>query len=238
MPTIPLCRSPRIMLIGDFLTGEEIDHLIALATPMLKRSYVEAGDDPRSRKAVSDHRTSHSAQLPRVDDDEIMRRIEERAAGIAGIPASHIENLQVVRYRQEEQYKDHFDWYEPSDARNKILLERDGQRMATLIVYLNKPEEGGATSFPQLKIKVKPQRGWGLYWDNCKPNSIEGDRRTKHRGEPVTKGEKWIANIWFRSKPFRQFTAKQVQAAAAAAPQAAASASANPAQGDPAPVQA
>lgn len=201
MPVITLCPDPRILLIPNFIDAEESAALRDLAAPRLQRSTVETGNDPNNRRQVSERRTSHNAVLNKGETERV-RRIEERAGEAVGIPAAQSENIQVVRYGENEFYQNHFDWYDPANPLNNPLFTRHGQRIATMIVYLNQVEEGGGTYFPALNVRIKPKLGWAVFWDNCLPGSIEGDRRTLHRGEPVIKGEKWIANIWFRERPF------------------------------------
>ncbi|KAM7295155.1 hypothetical protein ISCGN_024660 [Ixodes scapularis] len=59
-------------------------------------------------------------------------------------------------------------------------------------------EEGGATVFPSLGVRVSPKKGDAVFWWNIKSN-WEGDLLTWHAGCPVLYGSKWIANKWFGS---------------------------------------
>lgn len=67
-----------------------------------------------------------------------------------------------------------------------------GQRVATVLMYLCDVEEGGSTSFTELKITAKPIRGDAIIFYNCKPNG-EPDLQTMHSGDKVIKGTKWLA---------------------------------------------
>jgi hypothetical protein len=42
------------------------------------------------------------------------------------------------------------------------MQENGGQRLATLIVYLNTVSQGGATAFKDLNMKVSPEKGKAL----------------------------------------------------------------------------
>jgi prolyl 4-hydroxylase len=67
-----------------------------------------------------------------------------------------------------------------------------GQRVATVLMYLNEVEEGGTTSFTELNITTKPAKGDAIIFYNCKPNG-EPDLQTMHSGDKVLKGTKWLA---------------------------------------------
>lgn len=45
-------------------------------------------------------------------------------------------------------------------------LKRGGQRVITLFVYLNEllPEDGGATDFPTLNLRMVPKKNSAVYW--------------------------------------------------------------------------
>ena len=60
------------------------------------------------------------------------------------------ENYQVAYYSVGGLYTPHFDYIEDGSA----VREKVGQRIATILLYFNDVEEGGATVFPTLDIKV------------------------------------------------------------------------------------
>ena len=73
------------------------------------------------------------------------------------------------------------------------------QRFLTLLLYIEVPEEGGATSFPKAHggrgMKVKPPRGTGVLFYSMKRDG-NADDFSLHSGMPVRKGHKWICNLW------------------------------------------
>jgi prolyl 4-hydroxylase len=77
-----------------------------------------------------------------------------------------------------------------------------GQRVATLIIYLNNVAQGGETIFPEINLKITPIQGNALYfaYTNSK-NQV--DPLTLHGGCPVLEGEKFIATKWMRQKEYR-----------------------------------
>ena len=76
-------------------------------------------------------------------------------------PADHQEGLQILHYEHGQKYEPHFDYFH--DAVN-ASPERGGQRVATLLMYLSTPEEGGETVFPNAASKDKVAGG---EWSEC-----------------------------------------------------------------------
>ena len=66
-------------------------------------------------------------------------------------------------------------------------------------MYLNTPERGGATTFPDIALDVAPRTGNALFFAYDRPHP---DTKTRHGGAPVLAGEKWIATKWLRERPF------------------------------------
>ncbi len=194
-----LCWKPRIFKISGFLSEEECEYLIEKAAPHLARSLVV--DIGTSALEQSSGRTSSSMFFPVHHDDPIIQAIEERIALITLIPIAHGEGLQVVKYAVGEQYKPHYDYFDPRHPGSIAHLRRGGQRIASFLMYLNTPEEGGETYFPKLELAVSPVKGDALLFYDC---TVDGkiDPLTYHGGAPVIKGEKWLATKWLRQFHF------------------------------------
>ena len=70
--------------------------------------------------------------------------------------------------------------------------------MITALIYLNDVEDGGATYFPELNISINPKKGNVLVFHNTISETTNINPRSLHAGMPVSSGEKWAANLWFR----------------------------------------
>lgn len=74
-------------------------------------------------------------------------------------------------------------------------------RALVVLIYLDRPEAGGATRFPYLEIEANPCPGHLLAWNNMDlhgaPNSW-----TIHQGLTVEAGVKHIITRWFRERPW------------------------------------
>ena len=88
------------------------------------------------------------------------------------------------------------------------LFERDhpeaGNRARTICVYLNDVEAGGETEFPVAGVRVKPQAGRAVIFDNLREDGSP-DVDSLHAGMPVVRGEKWLATLWIRQGGYRAF---------------------------------
>jgi hypothetical protein len=123
--------------------------------------------------------------------------IEQRIAALLRWPAKRGEGLQVLRYASGAQYRPHFDYFPPDDPGSAAVMATGGQRVSTLVMYLNAVEDGGGTIFPELGLEVLPQPGSAVHFEYC--NSLgQVDPRTLHGGAPVRAGEKWIVTKWVR----------------------------------------
>jgi len=65
------------------------------------------------------------------------------------------------------------------------------------MIYLNDPEGGGETEFPDLGLKVTPKLGRAVVWNNLLETG-QGNDKTRHQSLPVTAGTKTIITKWFR----------------------------------------
>lgn len=189
-----LCESPRIELHEQFLSDEECSYLIEKGRPHLQRSYVFSRE---AKNIVDNRRTSEGMFFAQNPTDPVLRGIEERIASLTQIPRENGEALQLLRYGVNAEYQPHYDYF------NCVIggCERGGQRVATVVMYLNEVEEGGETIFPRVNLTVKPHKGNALLFYNCGPDGRE-DPKTLHGGAPVIKGEKWISTKWLRAGVF------------------------------------
>ena len=188
---------PRIVVFGNLLSPEECDALIAAAAPRMARSLTVA--TKTGGEEVNDDRTSDGMFFQR-GENPVVQRIEERIARLLDWPIENGEGLQVLHYRPGAEYKPHYDYFDPGEPGTATILKRGGQRVGTLVMYLNTPEKGGGTTFPDVHVEVGPQRGNAVFfsYERAAPST-----RTLHGGAPVIAGEKWIATKWLREREFK-----------------------------------
>ncbi len=189
---------PNVWMLDGLLEPWICDYVIAMAAPTLTRGKVL---DDTGRETVRDERTNTVMHFGLVDSDVILELVSARLAAAAEMPPENGEALGVLHYAVGEVYKPHVD-YIPETLQNAPILKELGQRVRTLLVYLNDGFEGGATEFPHLKVGYKPPRGCALIFDSVKPDGSV-DPMTLHVGAPPTSGQKWAISKWFRNKALR-----------------------------------
>ena len=80
-------------------------------------------------------------------------------------------------------------------------LKNGGNRLLTVLLYLNDVDYGGWTQFPHIMANIVPNAGSGILFRNTDAQNRQL-RESLHAGLPVTNGEKWIACIWIRENPY------------------------------------
>lgn len=189
-------KNPHVVVVNEFLTPEECAKIIEMATPALSRSTVVQSGTGGS--VVDPIRTSDGMFFAKKQD-EFITRIENRLSAFVNWPIENGEGMQVLRYSPGAEYKPHNDYFNVNDDSSKVTLKRGGQRIATVIVYLNEVAAGGGTIFPDLGLEVKPVPGSAIFFGYP---TADNSSKTLHGGCPVVTGEKWVLVKWFREDVF------------------------------------
>lgn len=189
---------PALAVLDGVLSAEECRAFREIAAQRLRRSAVV--DRDHGRNAVMDIRTSDGAYFQRAEND-LVALIDRRVSALMQLPEEHGEGLQVMRYGVGGEYQPHFDYFDPADKGSLPHLKAGGQRVSTLIMYLNDVEAGGETVFPRIDFSYVPKEGQGLYFEYDTPGGGL-DPLTLHGGAPVARGEKWIVTKWMRERAF------------------------------------
>lgn len=188
-------EKPRARAVRGAFGADLCDHLIGAALPRLKRQEII---DPVDNKArPHPHRTAWGAGIGFGFADLPAVFAGRRMARLAGMPYAHGEALTILRYRPGEEYRPHHDFLAPDDTD----LPLHGQRVRTALLYLNEGYEGGETHFLSPDLKFAGKTGDVLIFDNV-DDAGAPDVSARHAGRPVIRGEKWLATVWFRDRPF------------------------------------
>ncbi len=191
-------REPQIIIYGNVLSPEECDQLIALSKPKLKPSTIV--ENVTGEEKVIGERTSEGTFFHR-EENAFIRKIETRLAKLMHLPIENGEGIQILRYVTGAEYRPHYDFFAPENPGSTVHMQKGGQRVATLVMYLNDVESGGATIFPEIDFSVAPRKGSAVYFSYCDA-AEKLDRLTLHGGAPVKRGEKWIATKWVRQRAY------------------------------------
>jgi prolyl 4-hydroxylase len=189
---------PMVAFFDDVLTHEECDELVRLSNIKLKRSTTV--DPVTGKESIIKDRSSYGTFF-NFQENEFIATLDRRVSNLMNWPPENGEGLQVLNYKSGGEYKPHFDFFPSHELGSRHHIAKGGQRVSTLIIYLNEVKEGGETIFPEIGLSVVPKKGSAVYFEYC--NSLgQTDRSTLHGGAPVVAGEKWIATKWMREKKY------------------------------------
>lgn len=205
------CEDPLIFTIANFLSDDECDALIDSSDGRLARApVVGKGQTVNSFGYVqgeSAGRTSTTCTLAKSEVPWYVERIEE----LTGLPRTHQEAPQVGRYEPGQRFNSHFDAVEPNSDIGRKFLQNGGQRICTVLSYLNTPDppkafrrgRGGHTTFRSMGVSVEAVKGTVLVFF---PAYLDGslDKRTLHSGDPPRHTPKWVSQVWVRQSGNRR----------------------------------
>lgn len=189
-------QSPRVVVLGGLLSDAECDALVEAARPRLARSLTV--QTATGGEEVNADRTSQGMFFDR-GESPLLLTIEARIARLLQWPVERGEGIQVLHYRPGAEYKPHYDYFDPDQPGTPTILKRGGQRVGTLVMYLNDPEAGGGTTFPDVGLEVAPRKGSAVFFNYDRPHP---STRSLHGGAPVLAGDKWVATKWLREGVF------------------------------------
>lgn len=186
-------HNPRIVVFHDILSSDEVEYIKDAARMKLNTAHVYSMKD--GELTTADYRISKSAWL--LPTDPVVWKIMQRVGALANLDMLYSEPLQVANYGIGGNYEAHFDYASPPHN-SSIFGQYDfGNRIATMLFYLETVEKGGDTAFVNIGpgVSTPSIRGSGVFWYNLNRNG-SGNTDTKHAACPVLLGEKWVSNLW------------------------------------------
>ena len=144
---------PILYVVNDFLSNEECDAFVEASKGKLKPSTVISPD----KHIQHESRTSENCWIEH-NANEIVHEVSKRFSILVQMPIRNAEQYQLVYYKKGAEYKPHFDSFDYETEDGKKNWEPGGQRMITVIAYLNDVKEGGETGFPELGINIPPKK--------------------------------------------------------------------------------
>jgi hypothetical protein len=200
---------PPVFTVDNFLSAMECDTLVASAEACggLAMSAIGGANNENIRTSRTVALNSHGLES-HATKKAILKRAEYLLPAVEGLSAKDdafrapkagekkwsFELPQVAHYSGGEFFKAHEDGFPIA-----VAADKGYQRRATILVYLNDVEQGGATRFEHLGVEVQPKKGKALVFfpssAACMP-----DARTLHTATPAVDGhEKWVSQLWVAS---------------------------------------
>nr|XP_018906662.1 PREDICTED: prolyl 4-hydroxylase subunit alpha-1-like [Bemisia tabaci] len=184
-----LYLDPKVSIYRNFLTDGEVDGLIDSAYGRMNDAKVRQGPSESNRS--TDYRQSKvfflDGRTPKFE------RFLKRTDALTGLGNETAEPVQLSYYDAGGWYTSHYDAF-PND-----FELRNGNRIATVLFYLNDVKVGGETAFYHLNVAAEPEKGSALVWFNLKRSGLT-NMLSGHGACPVLYGHKWIATRWFHHR--------------------------------------
>lgn len=189
-------ESPRIGVVEGLIPEPFCDWLIAKAEGRLGQADIL--DSRIGYVGHSKARTNSDFGIGFDELDVITALVSGFVSIVVKQPIAQFEPATVLHYAPGQEFSPHCDFFDPASP---ALVDRlkQGQRVATLLVYLNTEFEGGETEFCKIGFRYKGGKGDALVFWNVTPLG-DVDWMTEHAGLPPTSGEKWVLSQWIRGR--------------------------------------
>ena len=183
-----------LAVIPQFITFDEAAKFIELID---KSDKIDSTIGVDGKVTTNNTRISQTVAL--CDCDKIVIDLKRKVAKELDIPFNNIEPVQAQVYNVGGKFDLHQDSF---DTNNLIKFGlASGNRVKTLMIYLNFDIEGGSTTFPNINESFMPFTSTALMWDNLNDKG-EPDIRAKHQADEVKFGKKYILTFWARENEF------------------------------------
>ena len=194
-----------IKKIENVLEQWECDKIIEYSkTRLIKSKVVDENSYGKSKK--SNRRTNSHFEFIEPFDIElkgIREFIQIFISEKTNLPIENQETPVILNYKIGEEYKAHWDYFRKDNQYWNSVLDGGGQRLYSILIYLNDVEEGGETEYPQLDLKVKPELGTMLIHKNVEDDGTPIES-SFHGALPPISGEKWALVCWVRENKWRK----------------------------------
>lgn len=189
--------TPQVATLQGFAPPEVCRWLIKRAEPGLAPAQV---NDPATGRLRSDPMRSNAVtRLGLGETDLIMLLMQARISAATGFVFAQMEVPNLLRYEPGQEYRAHYDFFNPVSAEFQEEIATFGQRVSTFLVYLNEEFDGGETEFPQAALRYRGRTGDALLFQNVRRDGSP-DPSTLHAGLPPTRGQKWLMSQWIRDR--------------------------------------
>ena len=203
----------KIYTIENFISVDECKAMEEAAKPTLHRATVADGE---GGSRVTDSRKAMQAGIAVPWHEEVngnpivalSRRVYDFTNTVNGfqLQPDGQEDLMSIQYFGEN--------YENGEQPDRYMPHCDGNcdgsphvwgnRVATMVMYCEIPEIGGATQFGNAAIHIKPKAGMATFFSYMGSDGNMDNGFTQHSGCPVLKGDKKIVTQWMRYGVDRQ----------------------------------
>jgi len=178
-------NDPPIYMVENFLSSDECKYIINLSHKKVRKSLVV---DPKTGRGVTHPSRTSESCYHAYDIKWLISRVNR----LTGVSQQFQEPTQVARYVTGQFYESHLDALDNPG--------HDGQRIGTVLMYLNNVPSGGGTFFNELNLRVQPKEGSAIVFF---PAKMDGtiDNKALHTAENAS-DLKWVSQVWLRNKKY------------------------------------
>ncbi|XP_037572346.2 prolyl 4-hydroxylase subunit alpha-1 [Dermacentor silvarum] len=205
-----LSLKPRVVVISDFLSLSEVHFIRSAAQKGFERAGIYS---PTAVEGMPSWKRIGKVSWLWDSHHNLLERLTRRIEVATGLSLESAEAYQVANYGLGGHYTPHMDAHRFDKVADHVD-SKDGNRLATMLMYLTDVDAGGATAFVKLGIAVKPRVGDALFWYDVEPydgsefpdqlafwhQKRKADELTTHVGCPVLLGSKWIVTKWIHER--------------------------------------
>jgi hypothetical protein len=156
-----LSQQPRVAVCPRFASPEECAYLINKFAAALRPASEYRRGNSANEDAELQSFSGRGFPASALDTDSVTRMLERRLSAMAQWPIERFEPCSFVSYLPGEEYKPHVDFFSDEQIAANERFRRDygGQRIATFLLYLRAPEEGGETRYLNAGVNVVGETG-------------------------------------------------------------------------------
>ena len=203
-----LNNTPLIRSFEDVLSKNECHEIISAAKKKLVPGQII--NEYGQLSLDQDYRDADTSYFNKLDSAELTDLVYNKVSKLINIDKSRFEDLTITHYAEGQHFKLHQDYFveikDPKHtAATKERCSNGGNRISTVLIYLNNVDHGGETYFPWVDCIVKPEQGKLVQFDySYNDDDFMSNVKSQHIAMPVISGDKWIITIWIREFPLSQ----------------------------------
>jgi prolyl 4-hydroxylase len=195
----PLWEAPRVRLAEGFVSPAACDWLRGRAAGRMRPAMMYHAD--MKAEVIDPHRTCSDYQFDLINTDLVLLLVRERIAALTKLPTIAMEPPRVFHYALGERIKPHFDRCNDGGDGYGVDTGYLGDRIVTLLLYLNDDFDGGELDFPKTGFRCRGAKGDAVYFSHV-DHTGKPDALSLHAGLEITRGEKWVLSQWIHDRPF------------------------------------
>ncbi|XP_052891185.1 prolyl 4-hydroxylase subunit alpha-1-like [Anopheles moucheti] len=179
-----ISNDPFVALFHGIVHDGEIAQLQSLGGTHIKQS------GPTNDSWLPVFYENHQTFTLHDRDHPLVERLTQRIEKVTGLSCESAEDLKVI-YNEVGSFKTSaIDAIQTKEEYHRFAYA--GDRMATVLFFLNDVSKGGNIIFPKLHIAIPPRKGTVAFWYNLKDTG-EANPLMKYSICPLLEDTKWTA---------------------------------------------